>query len=179
MYGWPKAFPKQNPFKHVHEAKERLRWGVCERHGMVLLCGLVPSQIFSSKWLTLGFVKRWCICGLSSLLVHSFKPKDDLHMVTFLFASCMFPYLILHAFNWQATLRNQPDKRYFFSVNVCLCEYVCAWRRQARSKVTNHTYKYLNFYIKYCSSIFKHFQTMSAICHFRYLANALIQNVLH
>lgn len=70
MVGWPKAFPKQSPFKHVHEAK-----GECEHHGMVLLCGLVPGQVFSSWWLTLSFVKRWCICGFTSLLLHSFNPQ--------------------------------------------------------------------------------------------------------
>lgn len=98
---------------------------VCERHGMVLLCGLVPGQAFSSKWLTLGSVKRWCICGLSSSLLHSFNPRDDLLKATFLFASCIFLYLIPRACNWQATLRNQPDKRSFFllmcvSVNMCV-----------------------------------------------------------
>lgn len=58
MYGWPKAFPKQSPFKCVREAKRREERGVFERRGMVLLCGLVPGQAFSLKLLMLGFVKR-------------------------------------------------------------------------------------------------------------------------
>lgn len=180
MYGRSKAFPKQSPFKHVHEAKERLQWGVWEHHGMVVLCGLVLGQNFSLKWLTLGFVKRWCICGFSTLLFHSFNPKDDLLKATFLFTPPpFFLYLILHACNWQATLRNQPNKRHFFLL-MCVYLNMCVpgGGRQGQKWLIILT----NIWIFTSSTpqvYFKHFQTMSSICQVRYLANALIHNVLH
>lgn len=166
MYGWPKAFPKHCLFKHVHEAKERLRGGACGHHGMVLLCGLVPGQTFSLKWLTLGFVKRWCICGFSSLLFHFFSPKDDSFKTTFLFAPCIFHYLIRHACNWQATLRNQPHRRNFFF--VCMWVRVCIKGGRPGQKWPIILINIWIFTSSMPQVFFKHFQTMFSIFHVRY-----------
>lgn len=140
-------------------------WGVCEHHGMVLLCGLVHGQTFSLKWLTLAFVKRWCVCGPSSLLFHSLITMDDLLKATFLL--CMLPYLIPHA-----CIIDRPFYAIGLTKEMSFCSCVYKWMcvclggcRPGQKWLIILT----NIWIFTSSTpqvFFKHFQTMSSICQF-------------
>ena len=153
-----KRFQNKAPFKHVHETKERLRRGVCEHHGMVLLCGLVPCQAFSSKWLTLGFVKRWCICGFSSPQFHSFGwfTRDFISLLHIppSDSSCFVTHGPPCTIN--------PTKEIFLlmCVYVIVCLGAAGW-------VKKWLITLANIWIFTSSTpqvFFKHRQTMSSIC---------------
>lgn len=158
----------------MHEAKKRLRGKVCGHHRMVLLCVLVPGQTLSLSWLTLAFVKRWCICGFASL-THSTQKMSHLKL-HFSLPHAYFNVLLLMLVIERPPYAINLTKDFFFFLYVCMCVNGGAKPGQKGLIIL------VNIWI-FASSMpqvfFKHFQTMSAICQFRYLAIAVIQNVLH